>query len=601
MKLKNILINIITIVVVIWTLISCDDDLNSVGSEVIGDVNFETNQYVTEPISYSAVLEKVRTNGLPGNLLGVYNDPVYGFSTYSVLSQIAPSSGIYNPTFGREPVLDSVVFSLPYFSTIESTVTDAETGEIATTYELDSIYNGSNEAITLSLYRSDYFLRDLDPDLADPDDPDSAFEDTQLYYSDDITNFGLSDLTESNENFIFSVDSFIPSNEELILVAPDSEDDDDEDEEITKVSPRLRVALISDLAADTFNETRGEKEERFGNQEVIDQFTEWFIEKEGSSELSNANNFRNYFRGIYIKAETTFQGIENLMYINLGSANITLHYTFQAEDTENENDVPIEYIDDTGELAFSFSNNIVNGIENVFETSILDQLNKEQDTINGEDKLYLKGGEGSYAIIDLFNRSVETDADGDYILDESGNPVFKDVSEEGDKTELDFLRDQEWLINDAFIKFYIDRSQVASGDAEPERIYIFDAETGSILIDYSDDTQDTTDPTNSIINHLGGISSDDNGSYYQIRLTRHIINVLNLEGDNVKLGVAVSQNVNTTAIASGFTVDDDEEDVIVPSSSVISHEGTVLYGNGVNVPENVKLELQISYTKLKSN
>lgn len=605
MKLKNIWMNITAIVVVMYTVISCDDDFNSVGGEVIGDVNFENNQYITEPISYSRVFEKVQTNGLPNNLLGVYEDPVYGTSTYSILSQIGITSGVYNPVFGLEAVLDSVVFTLPYFSTVTQSIINEE-GETETTYELDSIYN-AEEAIKLSLYRSNYFLRDFDPNPTDPDDPDSPFGQSQLYYSDDVSNFGLTNLTEDSENFIASIDQFVPTAKEVRLKTPDG-DDDGTERDVTKVSPRLRLSLISDEAATILN--AGFNDNRISNQQAIDQFTSWFLDKEGSSELSNINNFRNYFKGIYLKAEPVSPGSSagNLVFFNILNANITLHYTFQKLDSSDDNDNgdTTDYIADTESLDFSFSNNIVNGIENAFESSILEKLKKDQDTVNGENNLYLKGGEGSYAVLDLFSRSVETDNNGDYVLDDNENPVFKDVVGEDDKTELDFLRDQDWLINDAFIKLYIDRDQVVSGDTEPERIYIFDIETGNILIDYSDDSQDTSDSVNSVINHLGRISSDDNGSFYQIRLTRHIINVLNLDVDNVKLGIAVSQNVNVTSITNGFIPDgkdDDEKDdnVILPVSSIISHEGTILYGNGTDVPENIRLKLQISYTKLKNN
>jgi hypothetical protein len=182
MKLKNILIRITAIVAVVFAFLSCDDDFDSVGSEVIGDVNFEDNQYSAVPIAYSKKFERVRTSNLTidqqgtvhANLLGIYNDPIYGQSVYSVLSQIHPSK--LNPTFGTNAMLDSVVFSLPYFSTATSTasVEVDNVTETATTYRLDSIYG--NQPIKLSLYKSDYFLRSFDPES----------NERQVYYSNDI-------------------------------------------------------------------------------------------------------------------------------------------------------------------------------------------------------------------------------------------------------------------------------------------------------------------------------------------------------------------------------------------------------------------------------
>ena len=52
------------------------------------------------------------------------------------------------------------------------------------------------------------------------------------------------------------------------------------------------------------------------------------IEKEGEPELSNANNFKNYFRGIYFKAEAIdTEGNMSLINFNNSSANITMYYT----------------------------------------------------------------------------------------------------------------------------------------------------------------------------------------------------------------------------------------------------------------------------------
>ena len=62
----------------------------------------------------------------------------------------------------------------------------------------------------------------------------------------------------------------------------------------------------------------------------------------------------------------------------------------------------------------------------------------------------------------------------------------------------------------------------------------------------------------------------------------------------------VSQNVNIFANAVGFTPSS-TEDEIIPFSSIISHEGTVLYGNGSNVPEDKRLRLEIFYTEPINN
>ncbi|MBQ4801691.1 DUF4270 domain-containing protein [Aquimarina sp. MMG015] len=567
MNLKNVLIKITVIVTVIFTIVSCDDDFNSVGSEVIGDVNFEDNEYNAVPVAYSKRFERVQTSGLPNYLLGVYNDPIYGQSTYNVLSQVLPAR--VSPTFGDNAVLDSVVLRLPYFSELVETVTDDD-GEVTNTFEVDSIYGSGT--VNLSLYRSEYFLRDFDLE--------EGSEQRQVYYSNDIReNFGPT----VEGRLLFEINDFRPDENEVSLLTEDNDTDEDTDPQVSTTIPALRQVLISDAAALEATELNPSNA-RVGNQELIDYFTTVFLDMEGSIELSNVNNFNNYFRGVYFKAElNSLDG--SLVFFDIADANITLHYSFDKVDTldEDEDDDTTDLVKDTGELALNFSNNIVNGINTDFNTTIEDEL-ADQDEINGEENLYLKGGEGSYAIIDLFSGTV-TNENGEL------------------ENELDFLRRQDWLINEASIKFYINQDEVASGDAEPERIYIFNLDTGTVLIDYqADPTSNQAEPIISVTEHLGVISrdSDENGEFYKIRLTRHIIDVLNEGDDNVKLGLSVSQNVNITANAEGFTPTN-TEDEIIPFSSIISHEGTILYGNGTNVPEEKRLKLDIFYTESISN
>ncbi len=541
----NVLFKTMTIVVFVFTLVSCDDDFNSVGSEIIGDVNFRDDQYAATPIAYSKSFDRVQTSNLPVYGLGAYKDLAYGLTTYSILSQVQPGPTGFDPEFGDEAILDSVVLSLPYFSTaIEvNSVQIGEKTEIATTYRLDSIYG--NRPFKLSIYQSNYFLRDVDP----------STNERQVYYSNDVANSFATNALEGT--LLFTRNSFIPSGLEMVLTTPDGSDSDSLPER-ERVSPRLRVKF---------------------DDEIVNLFKTQFLDKEGSSELSNSNNFLNYFRGIYIKAEAV-SGNGNLVCFNLANANLTLHYSFKSSTSEDR---------EQGELALAFSNNIINGITTEPQPASnipTELLAENQDSINGEANLYLKGGDGSFAVIDLFNKD---------ITNENGEQ----------ENELQFLRRQNWLINDATLKFYINKDNITSGDVEPERIYIFNLETGEVLADYGLDASfgllNQQDPVNSILNHLGRISrdSDDNGESYTIGLTQHIIDLLKGDTDNIKLGVSVSQNVNITTNSIGDTPVGEDE--IIPTSSVFSHEGTILYGNTENVPEAKRLKLDIFYTESKDN
>ncbi len=586
MKLKIVLTKITAIVAVIFIVGSCDDDFNSVGSEVIGDVNFEENLYIASPIAYSKQFESVQTNGLVNNLLGVYNDPFYGQTTYSVVSQIQPGSS--NPRLGDNPVLTSVVLSLPYFSRAVNSETN-ENNEIVTTYELDSIYG--TDPVKLSIYRSNYFLRDFDG------------EERQTYYSDDIVeNFGPA----LEDSLLFSIDSFVPSNREIITFTEDDDSDEDEEAQRVRIAPQLRIEIRAEdmgIGTSMDGDYLGDVSKK--EEEIINYLQEVLINRVEDIEFSNADNFRNFFRGLYFKTEA-INGSGNLVFFDIANARFTLNYTFQRDATTQEiDDGMTSPVSDQGELEFTFSNNIVNSIDFDFDDTTENILNN-QDTTNGEDDLYLKGGEGSYAVIDLFSKCVETDANGDFVVDADGNPVFVNCTGTStDQTELDFLRSRDWLVNDATLKFYINKNKLGTGgDTEPERVYIFNTETGGILVDYlADLTQDQINPIRSITNHLGRITrdADDNGDFYTIRLTQHIINILNEDIENDQLGLSVSQNVNIVANAIGRTPTSPEDDEIIPFSSIISHEGTILYGNTDGVPDEKRLHLNISFTKSKNN
>ena len=150
------------------------------------------------------------------------------------------------------------------------------------------------------------------------------------------------------------------------------------------------------------------------------------------------------------------------------------------------------------------------------------------------------------------------------------------------------------LINDAFLKFYVDQSQI-NGE-EPSRLYIYDIKNNIPLIDYFLDSSVGKE------NHLQVLETEnDQGVSYRIRVTEYINNILLRDSLNLQLGLVVSNNVNIEgSINSSYRVETnnsnpDDEDFI-PLSSIIEPRGTVLYGSNSNVPEELKLQLEIFYT-----
>jgi hypothetical protein len=60
-----------------------------------------------------------RVHNLPVNALGIFDNPAFGTTTANFATQLVLESA--NPTIGKNPVIESVVLTIPYFSTLKST------------------------------------------------------------------------------------------------------------------------------------------------------------------------------------------------------------------------------------------------------------------------------------------------------------------------------------------------------------------------------------------------------------------------------------------------------------------------------------------------
>ena len=152
----------------------------------------------------------------------------------------------------------------------------------------------------------DYYLREYDPT--------DNFESRQRYYND---NNILENFTGQT---LFDGEVQIDKNELLIYREDDPETDDiNESEEVKeRLSPRIRIPLYSEF------------------------FQSKLIEKEGSIDLANYDNFNLYFKGIYINA---YDFIDPLMMIlDFDSAEIVINYEY---DKYNKNNTEDDITDDT--------------------------------------------------------------------------------------------------------------------------------------------------------------------------------------------------------------------------------------------------------------
>lgn len=527
------LISILSLVGI--TFFACENDYNSLQSDIEGSQNFGTSSDKFAVVTYNKRISPLQTNNLPSNFIGIYSDPIYEETINEVLTQIVPVE--YNPNFGIDPVFKKAYLTIPYYS--------KDTGESGDEkYELDWLYG--DRPIKLTIYRSKYFLRDFNASTEDTD--------SQLYYSNNSEFGDVSNLGE----ILYQSEDFIPSKLEHIIY---EDDDEDFPQEVGTIPPALHVKLLNP-----------------GNN----FWKNLLFDKQGAPELSNPNNFKDYFRGLYFKVE--FADGENtgsaiMLDFKSSGANLTVSYN-NKKPIYNDNNEIIGY--DTvrnNKFIMNFKANRASTLTlDPIAISLLNNANSSADQVNGDQKLYLKGGEGAIAMIDLFK---------DPAVLEEFNLLYKDA--DGNPTRL---------INEANIIFYVDQDATLTMTKEqPDRVILYDVKNNIPVVDYFyDTTTNTNNPVDSKLNFSSKLERDSNGRgiKYKIRVTEHLNNILLRDSTNLQLGLYITSNINE--ISNSFVLNDDILDGI-PIGTALSQKGTVLHGSNLNVPEEKRVQLEIYYTQ----
>ncbi|GAA3558435.1 DUF4270 domain-containing protein [Snuella lapsa] len=544
--------------------VACDKEFVNVKSNVIGEenANFNTDNNSIPILAYNKKLSALQINNLSANLFGVYNDLAYGSTTASIVTQVVPNS--FNPDFGENPEIESVILRIPYFSKPDGTDNEGNT-----TYSIkDSLFGNANAPIKLSIYQNNYFLRDFNPDS----------EGAQNYFSNgnsgnETDNFALTEnatinFDEYKGELLYKDENFTPSSE--VIVVTTGEGDDETSERLT---PSIRVPL----------------DKAFWETLIFD--------KEGQPELSNSNNFKNYFRGLHIKAEATGDN-GNMVLLDLGStdSSITINYT-------KDSTVEGERVDAT--YVLKFSENRLNTIINKYDQVTLTNGNTE----TGDDKLYLKGAEGSMAVVELFSGEAEYKDENDNVsilpAIDAFKKTYRKLDENGDYIKENDKYVLKKLINDVQLVIYEDENMPTPPPVDDkdyhhaDRIYAFDIKNDLPTIDYLiDQTDDPSNPFNSKLISLGRRFKDDNGrAKYKIRLTEHIKNILLRDSTNTKLGLVLSTNVTATQNAEILNSEDDVKNI--PAAAFLTPRGTILHGTKESVPQDRRMRLDVFFTKPK--
>lgn len=562
-------------------LISCDKDYSSIESDVLGENNFNFNSDSLEiPIkTYNRNLEAQQINGLTGNLLGYFNDPIYGETTASIVTQVLSSSFETNTSemFGVNPVIDSVTLTIPYFST-QTGVTEEKPE-----YQLDSLFVENNnpeniKPIKLTVYENNYFLSNLNVNS-----PDS-----QSYFSKADASINNTDNFAKTESATINFDAHIGQLfcDSIFTITPaprEIKTGSGENEVTSYLPPALQLRLAtSDLSKARWKSL------------ILDQA--------GLPTLSNANNFYNHFRGLYLKASAE-NNDGSMVLLNLadGGANITIYYS--SDDGDDDDSDP-----DTGSYTLNFNGNRLNTFINNFDSNILPTT---PDTTNGDEKLFLKGTEGSMAVVELFSGMVDCDGDGqinDSALD-CFKKTFRKTDGNGDFIVINEQFQLKSLINEAHLVVHEDESFITPNDPNTldpngndyhafDRLYVYNLENNGPIFDYnSDPTIEATNPLISRRFSLGSRIIDDEGNAkYKLKVTDVLNNILVRDIDITKLGLVLTNNVNINLSSELLNSTDDVTGV--PSTTIITPRGTVLHGSNSS-NDDKKLRLEVFFTESK--
>jgi hypothetical protein len=566
---------ILLLISIVAFFAACDKDFNEIGLDVIGDDHFGLIKDDSQTVlAYNTTTGQVETSNLPINSLGYYNNPFFGKTEASVVSQVLLDT--VNQTIGANPTVTKVELSLPYFSRLISK--DATTGD--STYELDSIqgFSIANDKkvfnkIKLSVYENNYTLRDLDAA--------QNFLDIQRYYSGETAVF------DTYKNPVrLNDDSNLAQNDEFTYSAAEIKTYktvDGAQVVDTRSVPGMRLKLRNNFFQDKL----------FGAG--------------AAGKFFNNSIFKDYFRGLYFKAEASSaspnQGSMSLL--NFKQGKIIVTYTITV--TSSAGVVSTK----ERKFAISLGGNSVNLLKNDYNSGYTSGLTSNNNATTGAYNLFPKGGEGSMAIIKLFGDVDVKRVNANGVLYTYTNPSTGLVEGNGVPDDLDLLRNpidgKKLLVNEANLTFYIDKDKM-TGAAEPNRIYLYDLNNHRPIVDYYLDYSITSNSKNNKFVHGGIIEKDaatsaynKRGIKYKVRLTNHIMNLISKDSTNVRLGLVVTESIgvasnakllNSISVANPFNK--------YPSAAVFNPLGTVLFGNNIPAtdPNYAKrLKLEIYYTK----
>lgn len=600
----------LAILFLVTLLHSCEKDFHQVSGRLFESEMLQSQSLIVPVNTFQEGVSAVESSGLPLAQLGQINHPVFGNSQAKIVSQLSistdPFFGNFRQLIEENPNEDNasqipenekvkaVYLEIPFFTnqldsdndgvvdafdvdpndpnsnSDSDNLTDLEESRANlnplnpdsdgdgildhedddnagydsedSVYEIDSLYGNPEARFNLKVTNLTYYLNTLDPTL--------NFEKDQLYYSNqDFYEDGFYDQVLFDDQIELNFDElrFLYKEDD-----PETEDVDETTQIETRLSPRLRVPLEASF------------------------FQEHVLDKEGDPVLANNSNFNEYVRGIIIQTDQFTEDLYMLLDISNGA--IKMEYTFDEYDTngtvDNADDDSIITSEKTFEIALDGIQ--VNTLKNSRFDATIAQRIALSESGQQADKLFIKSGQW-HGRVRLFGA-------------ESGgiNTIL-----------LDSLRNQNQLINEAKLSFYVDANYNTNADLVPPRLYLYDLQNGNSLLDQNTDNSESLTGTNLSKSRYGGILelNESNKPYrYVFKITEHISNIIRSDSTNIDLGIVVSADINDVSFRA--TKNENQTKIKYPTSSLLNPLGVVLIGSKPEAnQEDKKVQLELLFTK----
>ena len=541
-------------IIVLASIISCEEDFTDIGTSIIVNNKFSTNEILLDleikPINIASV-DADRTGRAIDRVgdtvvyrLGLFNTPLSKKIKAGFVTQLSlPSENLRTQQDGDTVFkLDKVFLKIPY--SIKSQTT--ESGII--TYKLDSIFGNTEAPTNLKVYRNPTFLNSLNPENVEQGNrylSDFEYGESEVL---SIDNFSFSTKNIGNDTCysFYRLDRSKPVSTDTIKDVLKLQD------ALGNPVPFLTIPLDFDKMKDLF----------------WDEFE--------NPQFKSGIEFQNYFRGLIVKVEGEDGAMVsvNLSKITQGVGSVDFLYSKLVE----RNDSIAVNIKDS--YSFPFNRIVQNNIYDV----------DGEELPNHTDSFLIQGLAGASAEINVLGVNLSSLDDNHQLLSYRDRDI--DNNNYLDLKELASIKDIEnndfgLLANKAEITFNVN-TDLSSNQPAPSRLYLYENsvnENGQISPKHLSDSFEESSTFNGVLK-----TESSSQKSYSFTITDYISDILDGSVDSFFPLILKVYNVTDNPLVVG------------PSDSVTSYSWDpkfVILHNGNDNNGLRKAQLKLSFTSKK--